>query len=172
MRLRLIALSALLGAVLSAGCDSQLCDFQSRDVQYEAQMGNGLLARGSLELFETFGAGEVPSVLWHVRVTPLPAPATRVLLREGAPDALGRVLYEFPLTNAVADTGIITQVFVRTPYAGQLPFAALWELLQRQPVSFEVTFAGDAPPVRVGPLGRTAFSDWKQACSRPIPGLE
>ena len=171
MRLRTIALSALVGAVLSAGCDTQPCDFQSRDVQYEAQMGNGPLARGFLELNETHGAGELPSVLWHVRVTPLPAPATRVFLREGAPDSSGRVLYEFPLTNAVADTGIITQVFVRTPYAGQVPFVELWEILQRQPVSFEVTFAGDASPVRIGPLGRTAFSDWEDGCSRAIPGL-
>ena len=172
MRLRSIALPAIVSAVLSAGCDSYPCDFQSRDVQYEAQTGNGPVARGFLELFETNGAGEVPSVLWHVRVTPLPAPATRVLLREGAHDSLGRVLYEFPLTNAVADTGVIAQAFVRTPYAGQVPFAELWELLQRQPVSFEVTFAGDASPVRIGPLGRTAFSDWEDACSRPIPGLQ
>jgi hypothetical protein len=81
------------------------------------------------------------------------------------------VLYEFPLTNAVADTGVITQVFVRTPYAGQVPFAELWELLLRQPVSFEITFAGEAPAVRVGPLGRTGFSDWEEACSRRIPGI-
>ena len=171
MRLPSIALSALVGAVLSAGCDRYPCDFQSRSVQYEAQMGNGPVARGFLELIETHGAEEVPSVLWFVRVAPLPAPATRVLLREGAPDSQGRVLYEFPLTNAVADTGIITQVFVRTPYAGQIPFAELWELLLRQPVSFEVTFAGDASPVRIGPLARTGFSDWEDGCSRIIPGI-
>jgi hypothetical protein len=171
MRLRPIALSALVGAVLSAGCDRYPCDFQSREVQYEAQMGNGSIARGFIELIETNVAGEVPSVLWHVRVSPLPAPATRVVLREGAPDSSGRVLYEFPLTNAVADTGIVTQVSVRTPYAGQVPFAEFWDLLQRQPASFEVTFAGDASPVRVGPLGRIGFSDWQDACARRIPGI-
>ena len=171
MRLRSIALSALVGSILSAGCDTQPCDFDSREVQYEAEMGNGPVARGFLELIETRGAGEAPSMLWHVRVAPLPAPATRVLLREGAPDSLGRVLYEFPLTNAVAEAGIITQVSVRTPYAGPVPFAEFWNVLQLQPVSFEVTFAGDASPVRVGPLGRIEFDDWEQGCSRIAPGI-
>ena len=171
MRLRSIALSALVGAVLSAGCDSYTCDFQIRAVQYEADMGNGPVARGFLQLIETRGADEVPSVLWYVRVAPLPAPATRVLLREGTTGSSGRVLYEFPLTNAVAEAGVITQVSVRTPYAGQVPFAELWELLQRQPASFEVTFAGDPSPVRIGPLGRTGFNDWEEGCSRRIPGI-
>jgi hypothetical protein len=166
MWLRSIAAVATVPALLAAGCDPYRCEVQSRSLQYEADIAGGPIAgRGSLELAETRGAENAAFVLWHVRASPLPAPVARVLLREGTPQAPGRVLYEFPLTNAVADSGVITQVFVRTPYAGQVPFAELWELIQRQPVSFEVVFAGAAPPLLIGPLGRTGSSDWHDVCT-------
>jgi hypothetical protein len=166
MSLRSIASAAVVSAVLSAGCDPYRCEVQSRSLQYEAELGSGPVAgRGVLELAETRGAENAAFVLWHVRASPLAAPAVRVSLREGTPEAPGRVLYDFPLINAVADSGVVTQVFVRAPYAGQVSFAELWELVQRKPVSFEVVFAADALPVRIGPLGRTGSSDWHDVCS-------
>lgn len=67
--------------------------------------------------------------------------------------------------NSVPESGVITQVFVRTAYAGEVPFAEIWELVERQPVSFEVVFDGDVRPLVVGPLIRTGSSDWQEACS-------
>lgn len=166
MQLRPIAAATLVAAVLAAGCDPYRCLVQSRAQQYEAQTASGPVAgRGFLELAESRGAENGAFVMWHVRASPLPAPATRVFLREGTPEAAGRVLYEFPLTNAVADSGVITQVFTRTPYAGTVPFAELWDLVQRQPVSFEVVFASDLPALRMGPVNRTGSSDWQDVCS-------
>ena len=157
---------ALLPAFLWAGCNPYRCLVQSRSQVFEGQPASGTVAgRGSLQLTETRGDENGAWVVWHVRASPLPAQATRVFLREGTPDAPGRVLYEFPLTNAVAESGVITQVFVRIPYAGQVPFEELWELVQRQPVSFEVVFGGGAPPLRIGPLNRTGSSDWHDVCT-------
>lgn len=86
-------------------------------------------------------------MIWHVRAAPLPAAVERVLLREGTPEAPGRVLYEFPLANVVPELGVITQASTPTPYAGLVPFTELWDLVQRQPVVFEVVFGGGAPPL-------------------------
>ncbi|HET8646126.1 MAG TPA: hypothetical protein VFO85_11590 [Vicinamibacteria bacterium] len=156
---------ASLAAALS-GCDPYRCLVQSRAQQFEAPIGSGpITGRAAFSLSQTRGAENDDFVMWHVRASPLPAPATRVTLREGTPDAPGRVLYEFPLVNAVADSGVITQVFTRTAYAGQVPFAELWDLVQRQPVSMEVVFTGDVPPLRVGPLSRTSSGDWQDVCT-------
>lgn len=59
----------------------------------------------------------------------------------------------------------MTQVFVRTAYAGEVPFAELWDLVQRDAVSFHAELDGDGRPQRVGPLVRTGSSDWQEACS-------
>jgi hypothetical protein len=166
MRLRSAAPASLVAVALLAGCDPYQCLVQSRAQQYELQTASGPAAgRVALELSQTRGDENDDFVLWHVRLDGATAPATRVLLREGLPQTPGRVLYEFPLTNAVPASGVVTQVFTRTRYAGQVPFAELWDLIQSQPVSFEVQFSGDSPPVRVGPLGRTGGSDWQDVCT-------
>ena len=153
-------------AAFSAACNPYRCLVQSRAQQFEAQFARGMASgRGSLLLSETRGAESGGFVIWHVRVAPLPAAAARVVLREGTREAPGRVLYEFPLVNVVPDSGVVTQVFTRTAYAGRVPFAELWELLQRQPVVFEVAFAGGAPPLRIGPLDRTSAGDWQDVCT-------
>jgi hypothetical protein len=152
-------LSAALALLAGTGCDfGERCTVESRTLEYEA-------GRGYLELVETRGAENATFILWHVRVDASVGTATRAVLREGTPDAPGRVLYDFPLVNPVPASGVVTQVFVRTAYAGEIPFAELWELLGRQPVSFEVGFDGDVPPVRDGPLERSGFSDWQETCS-------
>jgi hypothetical protein len=69
------------------------------------------------------------------------------------------------VVNSVPESGVITQVFVRTAYAGEVPFAELWDLVQREAVSFEVVFEGDVRTLRVGPLLRTGFSDWQEVCT-------
>lgn len=157
---------AVAAAALAAGCDPYRCLVQSRAQQYEATIGSGPVAgRASFELAETRGAESGQFVMWHVRASPLPAAATRVLLRAGSPEAPGRLLYEFPLVNAVPDSGVITQVFSRTPYAGGVPFAELWDLVQREPVLFEVVLAGGTAPLRIGPLDRTLSTDWQDVCT-------
>ena len=166
MWVRCSAAAAVVTAVVLGGCDPYRCETQARSLQYEATVASGpVTSRVAVELAEMRGRETGAFVLWHVRVSPLAAPATRVLLREGRPAAPGRVLYDFPLLNAVPPSGVVTQVFVRTPYAGQVPFAELWDVIQRQPVFFEVVLAGDAPPVALGPLERTGSSDWRDVCS-------
>ena len=165
MRLRFTAV-LVTAAAFSTACDPYRCLVESRAQQFEAQLASGgVSGRGSLVLSETRGAETGAFVIWHVRATPLPADVARVLLREGTREAPGRVLYEFPLVNAVAESGVITQAFTRTPYAGPLPFAELWDLVGRQPVVFEIAFAGGAPPLHIGPLGRTSAGDWQDVCT-------
>jgi hypothetical protein len=161
------ALAVALAVVGGVGCDlGERCLVESRSLHYEAETSReGRVGRASLELTETRGAETASWVVWHVRVTPFVTGARRVVLREGPPDAPGRVLYDFVVVNAVPASGVVTQVFTRTPYAGEVPSAELWELVQRQPVSFEILFDGDARPFRVGPLLRTGSSDWQDACS-------
>jgi hypothetical protein len=149
---------AALAVIAGAGCDLERCTVESRSLQYEA-------SGGFLELTETRGAENARWILWHVRVAPVPGTPRAAVLREGPPEAPGRRLYEFPLVNSVPESGVVTQVFVRTPYAGEVPFDELWELVQNEPVSFEVLFDGDVPPRRIGPLLRTGSSDWQETCS-------
>jgi hypothetical protein len=167
MRLRSIRPLALLAVTASLpGCDPYRCLVQTRGQQYETETTiAGAAVRGSFLLTERRGAESGQFVIWHVRATPMPGQATRVLLREGTPQAPGRVLYEFPLTNAVPATGVITASLVPVPYAGQVPFAEIWDLLQRQPVSFEVVFTGAVAPLAIGPLGQTSVGDWQDACT-------
>src|SRR5687767_5565632 len=138
--------AAALG-MLASGCDLGNgigCAVQSRALQYEAETRRGaLIGIGFLELSETRGGEERDFTVWHLRAVPLPGRAARVSLRQGTPDSPGRVLYEFPLLNAVPESGVITQVFVQTPYAGAVPFAELWELVQREPVIMEAVFEAD-----------------------------
>jgi hypothetical protein len=156
-------------AVGVAGCDHGIgvrCAIESRALEYAAETRTGtLVGNGFLTLSETRGAENRTFVTWHLRAAPSAARARAVLLRQGPPGAPGRLLIQFPLLNAVSESGVITQVFVQTPYAGEIPFAELWELIQREPVSFEVVFDGDAAPLRVGPLLRTNSSDWQEICS-------
>ncbi len=157
---------AALGLAPSLGCEGERCLVQSRAIQHEAQSsGDGRVGRGFLELAETRAAENAAWVLWHVRVTPFAGTATTVVLRQGTPQAPGAVLYRFPVVNSAPDSGVLTQVFVRTAYAGEVPFDQLWDLVQSQPVSFEVVFDGGVAPLRIGPLLRTGFSDWQDACS-------
>ena len=166
MTYRIVA--AALALIAAAACDFGVgrCTVESRSVEYAAETRTGsLVVNGFLELAETRGAENGAWVLWHVRMAPFAGRARTVSLRQGPPEAPGRLLYEFAVVNSVPASGVITQVFVRTPYAGEVPFAELWELIQRQPVSFEVVFDGDSRPLVVGPLSRTGFSDWQDACS-------
>ena len=152
-------------AVLGVGCDLERCETESRALEYGAETRSGsLVGNGFLQLSETRGSENVASVLWHLRVAPAAGRARTVSLRQGPPQAPGRVLYEFPLVNSVTESGVITQVFTRAAYAGKVPFAELWELVQREPVSFEIVFEGDGRLV-VGPLLRTGSSDWQETCS-------
>jgi hypothetical protein len=165
MRLRSIAILVTIAA-FSAACNPYRCLVQSRAQQFEAQFVSGVVSgRGFLLLSETRGAESGAFVTWHVRMAPVSAAVARVLLREGTREAPGRVLYEFPLVNVVPDSGVITQVFTPTPYAGRVPFAELWDLIQRQAVLFEVVFAGGAPPLHIGPLDRTSAGDWQDVCT-------
>lgn len=160
--------AAPLAVIAAAGCDFGVdrCGVESRSVEYAAETQSGsLVGNGFLELTQSRGAENGAWVLWHLRMAPFVGRARTVSLRQGAPEAPGRLLYEFALVNSVPASGVITQVFVRTAYAGEVPFAELWELVQRQPVSFEVVFDGDLPPLVVGPLIRTGSSDWQEACS-------
>jgi hypothetical protein len=153
--------------VAAASCNLGVggCTVESRAVEYGAETTSGSLrGTGFLELSETRGAENDAFVLWHFRATPFVGRATTFSLRQGPPEAPGRLLYQFPLVNAVPDSGVVSQVFVRTPFAGEVPFAELWELLQREPVSFHAVLDGDVP-LRVGPLLRTGFSDWQEVCS-------
>ena len=160
------AVMTFVAAVLFAGCNPYRCLVQSRFQRYDAQIGGGPIAgRGVFELTETRGAENATLVLWHVRASPLPAAATRVFLREGTADTPGRLLYEFPLMNAVPESGVITQAFAGVPHAGPVPFAELWELVQRQPVSFEIVFGSGPPPLRIGPLNRAGSGDWQDVCT-------
>lgn len=156
-------------AVVVSGCDiggGGRCTVESRAVQYEAETRRGaLIGTAFLELSETRGAEDRDWVIWHLRAAPLAGRVTRVSLRQGTPGSPGRVLYEFPVVNPVPESGVITQVFVRTPYAGAVPFAELWELVQREPVTFEAVFDSNAEPLRVGPLVLTDSTDWQDACS-------
>jgi hypothetical protein len=120
---------------------------------------------GFLELSETRGADNGAFVLWHLRAAPFTGRATVVSLRLGPPEAPGRLLYQFPLVNSVPDSGVLTQVFVRTAYAGEVPFAELWDLVQREPVSFHAVLDDGVRPLRVGPLLRTGSRDWQEVCS-------
>jgi hypothetical protein len=162
--------TAALAIILAAGCglarDLERCEVESRSLQYAAETrSDSLVGTGFLELSETRGSERGAWMLWHLRVAPFGGRARVVSLRQGPPEAPGRVLYEFPLLNSVSESGVLTQVFVRTAYAGEVPFAELWDLIQHQPVSFEVVFDGDVQPLRVGPLVRTDFSDWQEVCS-------
>jgi hypothetical protein len=165
------SVTVALPLIPAAGCglarDLERCQVQSRSLEYAAETkSDSLLGTGFLELSETRGAESGAWVVWHLRIAPSVGRARVVSLRQGPPEAPGRVLYEFPLLNSVSESGVITQVFVRTAYAGEVPSAELWELIQRHPVSFEVVFDGDVRPLRVGPLLRTGFSDWQEAfCS-------
>ena len=156
-------------AFLAAGCDRAglvRCEVESRALEYRAETGSdSRTGNGFLELSETRGAENRAFVIWHLRATPFVGRATSVSLRQGPPEAPGRVLYRFPLVNPVPESGVLTQVFVRTPYAGEVPFAELWELVQREAVSFHAELDGEVRPLRVGPLVRTGFSDWQEACS-------
>jgi hypothetical protein len=155
-------------AVATAGCDRGLvrCEVESRSLDFGAETRtDSLTGNGFLELTETRGAENAAFVVWHLRAAPFGGTAAAVSLRQGPPEAPGRLLYRFPLVNSVPQSGVLTQVFVRTPYAGEIPFAELWELVQREPVSFHAVLEADARPLRVGPLLRTAFSDWQEACS-------
>ena len=160
MRTRSIGVVALVAGL--AGCDPYRCLVESRAQQLELQTSSG---RAAFSLSQTRGAEDGEFVMWHLRSSPLPAPATRVLLREGTPEAPGRVLYDFPLVNPVPDLGVITQVFTRAPYDGEVPFTELWDLVQRQPVSFEIVFAGGVAPLRIGPLSLTSSGDWQDVCT-------
>ena len=152
--------------VAAAGCDlgSTLggCGVETRSLEYGAQTAT---RAGFLELSETRGDENGAFVIWHVRATPFPGSARTVSLREGPPDAPGRLLYRFPVANAVPESGVLTQVFTRTPYAGEVPFAELWDRIQREPVSFHAELESDATVVRIGPLLRTGSSDWQEACT-------
>ena len=158
--------AAALVLIAAADCDVGRCGVESRSLEYAAETRSGsLVGNGFLELSETRGAENAAWVVWHLRVAPFVGRARTASLRQGPPQAPGRVLYEFPLVNSVSESGVITQAFVRTAYAGKVPFAELWELVQRQPVSFEVVFDGDVRPLAVGPLLPTQSSDWQEACS-------
>ena len=160
------AVAAALAVIAAAGCDPGRCGVESRSREYAAETRrDSLVGNGFLELSETRGAENDAWVLWHLRVAPFAGRARTVRLRQGPPEAPGRLLYEFALVNSVPESGVITQVFVRTAYAGEVPFAELRELVERQPVSFEVVFDGDVRPLVVGPLIRTGSSDWQEACS-------
>jgi len=155
--------SAALAILSGPGCGlTNRCTVESRSLQYEAGTADGM---GFLQLSQTRGAESGAWVLWHVRVTSSAGTVRTVTLREGPPDAPGRLLYDFPLLNSVPPSGVVTQVFVRTAYAGEVPFAEVWELVQSHPVSFEVAFDGDVRPLRLGPLVRTGASDWQEICS-------
>src|SRR5688572_28037512 len=114
-------LSAGLAALSYARCKlATRCTVESRSLQYEAKTrAESRVGTGFLELSETRGAENAAWVIWHVRVEPLAALARTVVLREGPTGGPGRVLYEFPLLNSVPASGVVTQVFVRTTYAGQ-----------------------------------------------------
>jgi hypothetical protein len=164
------AVTAGLALIPAPGCglarDLERCEVQSRSLQYAAETkSDSLVGTGFLELSETRGAESGAWVLWHLRVAPFTGRVRVVSLRQGPPEAPGRALYEFPLLNSASESGVVTQVFVRTAYRGEVPLAELWELIQRHPVSFEVVFDGDVRSLRVGPLLRTGFSDWQEACS-------
>ena len=152
----------------AAGCDlgPGRCTVESRALEFGAETVSGALrGNGFLELSETRGAENRTFVTWHLRAAPFAGRARAVSLRQGPPDAPGRLLYRFPLVNAVPESGVLTQVFTRTAYAGEVPFAELWELIQREPVSFHAELDGDARPLRVGPLLVTMASDWQEVCS-------
>jgi hypothetical protein len=154
----------------AAGCDVGRdlgrCAVESRSLQYGAETrSDSRVGNGFLQLSETRGAENGAFSLWHLRVAPFVGRARIVSLRQGPPEAPGRLLYQFALVNSVPESGVITQVFVRTPYAGEVPFAELWELVQREPVSFEAVFDGDVRPLRVGPLLPAGSSDWQEVCS-------
>ena len=51
--------------------------------------------------------------------------ARTVWLPAGTPEAPGRLLYEFAVVNSVPASGVITQVFVRTPTRARCPSRAL-----------------------------------------------
>jgi hypothetical protein len=155
-------------AIAAPGCDGGLvrCEVESRALEYRAETrSDSLTGNGFLELSETRGAENRAFVIWHLRASPFGGRARTVSLRQGPPEAPGRLLYQFPLLNSVPESGVLTQVFVRTPYAGEVPFAELWDLVQRDAVSFHAELDGDARPLRVGPLVRTGSSDWQDACS-------
>jgi hypothetical protein len=149
--------------VAAAGCDvANRCTVEGRSREYRAETRVGLAA---LELSQTRGAEDRDWLLWHVRVTPWIGTPAAVVLREGAPAAPGPTLAELPVLNTVPDSGVVTQVFVRTAYAGEVPFAELWDLLQARPVTVEVLYGQGQPPVRLGPLVPAGSSDWQEACS-------
>jgi hypothetical protein len=159
-------LAAAFALMAATACDLERCEVESRVLEYAAETrSDSRVANGFLELSQTRGAENAAWVSWHVRVAPLAGRARTVSLRQGLPDAPGRLLYQFPLVNAVTESGVLTQVFVRTSYAGEMPFADLWELVQREPVVFEVLFDGDVRPLFIGPLLRTDSSDWQDTCS-------
>ena len=155
-------------ALGAAGCglgDGE-CLVESRTLELGAQTADGpLTGSGFLELSETRGAENAAFVIWHLRAAPFTGTGTAVTLRRGTPEALGRELYRFPVVNAVPASGVITQVFVRTPYAGDVPFSDLWEIVQREPVTFFAELDGVVQTLRVGPLLRTGSSDWQEVCS-------
>jgi hypothetical protein len=169
---RRILAGAAAAALTAAGAGCELgpdlggCAVESRSLEYGAEtVTNSLRGNGFLELSETRGAENGAFVVWHLRAAPFAGRARMVSLRQGPPEAPGRLLYRFPLLNSVPAAGVLTQVFVWTPYAGEVPYAELWELVQREPVSFHAELDGDVPPLRVGPLLRTGSSDWQEACS-------
>jgi hypothetical protein len=165
MWLRSFAPAALVSAILAAGCDPYRCLVQTRAQQFELDTASGPAAgRVSLLLSQSRGRDTGDFVMWHVRLSGPTAPATRVVLREGPPQAPGRVLYDFPLVNPVPNTGVVTQMLSPAPYAGQVPFAELWDLVQSQQISFEVQLSGGTE-LRIGPLPRTSAGDWQDACT-------
>jgi hypothetical protein len=153
--------------VAGAGCDFvNRCTVESRAAEYrtEATSGSGV-GLAALELSQTRGAEHRDWLLWHVRVTPWMGTPVAVLVREGRPEAPGRTLFELPVLNTVPDSGVVTQVFVRTAYAGSVPFAELWDIIQSRPVTVEILFGASRQPVRLGPLLPAGSSDWQETCS-------
>jgi hypothetical protein len=164
----LVRAGILAGTLMTAGCglgDGE-CLVESRALELSGQTADGpVIVNGFLELSETRGSENGAFVIWHFRVVPSSGNVTAVLLRRGTPGAPGRELYRFPLVNGVPASGVITQVFARTPYDGVMPFPDFWDLVQREPVSFFAEVDGGARLLSVGPLVRTGSSDWQEACS-------
>jgi hypothetical protein len=154
------ALAVAIGGLAVIGCYD--CTIQGRFMEFRAAGSAGsAVTEVFLDLNETRGSEDAQYVIWSVRVSPLDGPVTAVRLRVGTAEAPGAVLYDFPLVNAVPDAGVITQVFVNQPYAGEVPFDELWDLIQGDPVFVEVIYQ-DSPAVpRIGPLELTNARDWQ-----------
>ena len=162
---RTIALIAAIGAggLGFTGCGAA-CTVQSRilDLRTGQTLGG---TEAALGLRQTRGSEEGRFVMWFVRVNPLVGTVGQVRLRAATGDHAGRVLYEFPLVNAVPAAGVVTQVFEDTPYQGAVPFAELWDLLQRDQAFVEVIDAASTSVLRIGPLELRTSLDWQDVCT-------